>query len=121
MNGPFQLAWRYVWQHKIKSLILIASIVLTVLLPVTIRILLWQFNQKVVSRADATPVVIGATGSDLDLAMNATYFRDNQDLKPIRYEELLYVEETGLAAADSRSRSLHRQIVPGGWYVAGLL
>ena len=99
MNGPFQLAWRYVWQHKIKSLILIASIVLTVLLPVTIRILLWQFNQKVVSRADATPVVIGATGSDLDLAMNATYFRDNQDLKPIRYDELLYVEETGLAAA----------------------
>ena len=99
MNGPFQLAWRYVWQHKIKSLILIASIVLTVLLPVTIRILLWQFNQKVVSRADATPAVVGATGSDLDLAMNATYFRDNQDLKPIRYDELLYVEQTGLAAA----------------------
>ena len=99
MNGPFQLALRYVWQHKVKSLILIASIVLTVLLPVTIRILLWQFNQKVVSRADATPAVIGATGSDLDLAMNATYFRENQDLKPIRYDELLYVEETGLAAA----------------------
>ena len=99
MSGPFQLAWRYVWHHKIKSLILIASIVLTVLLPVTIRILLWQFNQKIVSRADATPAVVGATGSDLDLALNATYFRDNQDLKPIRYDELLYVEETGLATA----------------------
>jgi len=99
MNGPFQLAWRYVWQHKIKSLILIASIVLTVLLPVTVRILLWQFNQKVVSRADATSAVVGAAGSDLDLAMNVTFFRDNQGLKPIRYDELLYVQDTDLAAA----------------------
>ena len=75
MSGPLGLAWRYVRHHKVKSLILIASVVLTVLLPVTIRILLWQFNQKVASRADATQAVVGATGSDLDLALNATYFR----------------------------------------------
>ena len=53
MSGPLGLAWRYVRHHKVKSLILIASVVLTVLLPITIRILLWQFNQKVASRADA--------------------------------------------------------------------
>ena len=60
MSGPLGLAWRYVRHHKVKSLILIASVVLTVLLPVTIRILLWQFNQKVASRADATQAVVGA-------------------------------------------------------------
>ena len=53
------------------------------LLPVTIRILLWQFSQKVVSRADATPAVVGTISSDLDLAMNATYFRDYQGLTPM--------------------------------------
>ncbi len=99
MSGPLSLAWRYVWHHKVKSLILIASVVLTVLLPVTIRILLWQFNQKIASRADATQAVVGATGSDLDLALNATYFRINPDMKPIRYDEAKYIQETGLAAA----------------------
>jgi len=99
MSGPLSLAWWYVRHHKVKSLILIASVVLTVLLPVTIRILLWQFNQKVASRADATQAVVGATGSDLDLALNATYFRINPDMKTIRYDELKYIEEAGLAAA----------------------
>ena len=99
MSGPLGLAWRYVRHHKVKSLILIASVVLTVLLPITIRILLWQFNQKVASRADATQAVVGATGSDLDLALNATYFRINPDMKTIRYDEVKYIEETGLATA----------------------
>ena len=97
MNGPFRLAWNYICHHKFKSLVLIASIVLTVLLPVTIRILLWQFNQKIVSRADETTAVIGATGSDLDLALNATYFRSNSNLVPLRYDELEFVRETGWA------------------------
>lgn len=99
MNGPFKLAWSYICHHRLKSLILVASIVLTILLPVTIRILLWQFNQKIVSRADDTAAVIGATGSDLDLALNATYFRSSGEPAQFRYDELKFIEQTGLARA----------------------
>ena len=115
MSGPLGLAWRYVRHHKIKSLILIASVVLTVLLPVTIRILLWQFNQKIASRADATPAVVGATGSDLDLALNATYFRINPDMKPIRYDESKYIDETGLAGAIP----IHARFTANSFHVVG--
>ena len=115
MNGPLGLAWRYVRHHKVKSLILIASVVLTVLLPVTIRILLWQFNQKIASRADATQAVVGATGSNLDLALNATYFRINPDMKPIRYDESKYIEETGLAVAIP----IHARFTAKSFHVVG--
>ena len=97
MNGAFLLAWKYIWHHKFKSAILVASIVLTVLLPVTIRILLWQFNQKIVTRADETAAVVGATGSDLDLALNAAYFRANEDLRPLRHDEMSFIQGSGLA------------------------
>ncbi len=71
MNGPLSLAWKYVRFHKYKSLILVTCIVLTALLPIAIKMILWQFNEKIVSRADSTPAVIGATGSDLDLTLHA--------------------------------------------------
>ena len=97
MRGALLLAWKYVWHHKLKTIVLVASIVLTVLLPVTIKILLWQFNQKILSRADETPAVVGPLGSDLDLALNATYFRDNRQANPTTYGEVQSIQESGLA------------------------
>ena len=60
MSSPAKLAWQYIVFHKYKSLILIACIFLTALLPIAIKILLSQFNQNITSRADNTPAVIGA-------------------------------------------------------------
>lgn len=97
MNGAFKLARKYVWHHKLKSSILVASIVLTALLPIAIKILLWQFNQKILQRADETPAVVGPLGSDLDLALNATYFRANSQAKPLMFGELTKIKESELA------------------------
>ncbi|MEL7497174.1 MAG: ABC transporter permease [Planctomycetota bacterium] len=99
MSKAFQLAWQYVCHHKVKSAVLIFSIVLTILLPVTIKILLWQFNQKVLARADETPAVVGPVGSDLDLALNATYFRHNPQAKPIPFSEVETIQASELAKA----------------------
>ena len=99
MNGILKLAWYYIWHHKLKSSILIASIVLTLLLPIGVKILLWQFNQKILLRADQTAAVVGPTGSDLDLALNATYFRSNSQAKPLAYREVGTISDTGLAIA----------------------
>jgi putative ABC transport system permease protein len=69
------LAWQYVRYHRIKSLILIACITLTVSLPVCISVMLSRFNDQIVARSQTTPLVIGAKGSRFDLALYALYFR----------------------------------------------
>jgi putative ABC transport system permease protein len=70
-----QLAWRYVRYHRMKSLLMMLCIVLTVSLPLVLGILLAQFNRQIVARANSTPAVIGAKGSKLDLVMHSLYFR----------------------------------------------
>ena len=74
MKGILFLAWRYVCFHKTKTLILIACIFLTAILPIAIRILLSNFQQSLVQRADATPAMIGAKGSSLDLVLHGLHF-----------------------------------------------
>lgn len=75
MIGPFRLALKYIAYHRFKTMILIACIFLTALLPIAIKLLLWQFNEKIMSRANSTPIVIGAKGSSLDLTLHALYFK----------------------------------------------
>lgn len=98
MIGPLKLALKYVRFHKYKSLILIACIFLTALLPVTVKLLVWQFNQKIVFRADSTPAVIGSTGSSLDLALSTLYFRAG-GVEPIPFGEVTRIRESNLAQA----------------------
>ena len=69
------LAWRYVSHHRLKSILMVLCIVLTVLLPVALGILLSSFNEQIVARANATPVLVGARGSRVDLTMHSLYFR----------------------------------------------
>lgn len=75
MKNTLLLAWRYVTYHKFKTLLMILCIVLTTLLPIALSILLGQFNRQIVSRAESTPLIAGALGSRLDLAMHALYFQ----------------------------------------------
>lgn len=98
MIGPLILAWKYVLFHKYKSLILIACIFLTALLPIAIKLLLWQFNEKIVARADQTPAVIGAKGSSLDLTLSTLYFKTDT-VDPIPYSEVTKIRDAGLAQA----------------------
>lgn len=101
MNQVFKLAWQYIVYHKFKSLILVACVFLTALLPIAIQILLWQFNQKIVSRADSTPAVIGARGSSLDLTLNAIHFKSstNGSTSTIEYAQVARLRERGAAQA----------------------
>ncbi len=97
MNGPIKLAWKYIIYHKYKSLILVACIFLTALLPIAIKILLSQFNQKITVRADSTPAVVGAKGSSLDLTLNAIYFKSGT-VDTIAFSEVERVRENGAVA-----------------------
>ena len=96
MKGILFLAWRYVCFHKTKTLILIACVFLTAILPISIRILLSRFQESLVRRADATPAMIGAKGSSLDLVLHGLHF-DRPPGQTLPFAQVKKVRETGLA------------------------
>ena len=76
MIDSIYLAWQYIRFNKVKTLILIASITLIAFLPLSLEVLLAESERQLLSRAQSTPLLIGAKGSSLDLAMNSLYFND---------------------------------------------
>lgn len=98
MRETLYLAWRYLAHHRWKTAILVTSITLIVYLPTGLRVLVDQSSRQLTARAEATPLVIGARGSPLELTLNTLYFgADVPELT--RYAEASRVNETGLATA----------------------
>jgi putative ABC transport system permease protein len=75
MNSLY-LAWQYIRFNKFKTIILVASITLIAVLPLALEILLAESERQLLDRAESTPLLVGAKGSALDLAMNSLYFDD---------------------------------------------
>ena len=69
------LAWRYVAGHKMKSVILAACVAFTVYLPLSVNALVARGQARLLERAHATPLVVGARGSRTDLTLHALHFR----------------------------------------------
>jgi putative ABC transport system permease protein len=76
MIDSLYLAWQYICFNKFKTIILVASITLIAVLPLSLEILLAESERQLLSRAESTPLLIGTKGSALDLAMNSLYFDD---------------------------------------------
>ena len=74
MKEVLFLAWRYLAYNRGKTAVLVASIMLVVYLPVALRVLVAQSAAELTSRAEATPLLVGAKGSALELALNSLYF-----------------------------------------------
>ena len=74
MSDRLYIAWRYLACHRIKTIVLVASITLIVYLPVGLRVLVGQSQRQLTARAEATPLLVGAKGSPLELALNSLYF-----------------------------------------------
>lgn len=74
MKNALFLAWKSLLWHRGRALTIIMSLAITIWLPVTVRLLLNQFRHEISARAQATPLVVGARGSRIDLALHALYF-----------------------------------------------
>ena len=74
MKDVLYLAWRYLAFHKVKTAILLLSITLIVYLPIGLKVVVGQSAEALTARAEATPLVIGARGSPLELVLNSLYF-----------------------------------------------
>ena len=76
MIDSFYIAWRYVSFNKVRTATLVACVTLIAIVPLTLEILLGESEQQLLSRAESTPLLLGARGSALDLVMNGLYFDD---------------------------------------------
>ena len=96
MTDVLYLAWRYLTYHRWKTFILVTSIMLIVYLPVGLNVLVDQSAAQLTSRAQSTPLLVGAKGSPLELALNSLYFESDTPALT-RYAEATRVTDTGLA------------------------
>ena len=96
MIESLYLAWQYIRFNKIKTVILVASITLIAVLPLALEILLSESERQLLDRAESTPLLVGAKGSSLDLAMNSLYF-DDEVPEPISMAAVERIHDTDLA------------------------
>jgi putative ABC transport system permease protein len=78
MKQSLYLAYKYLSFHKLRSLILIASLGLIIFLPNGLQKLIEESETRMMARADSTPLIIGAKGSSTDLVINSLYFRQEK-------------------------------------------
>ena len=98
MKGALFLGWRYLAYHRFKTAVLLASITLMMFLPAATRLLVADSAQALTARADATPLLVGAKASQLELVLNALYFHAERPTT-VPYRVFDEVRNTGLAVA----------------------
>jgi putative ABC transport system permease protein len=96
VSGPLYLAWRYLAYHWGKTAILVASIALIVFLPVGLNVLVGQSAAELTARAQATPLLVGAKGSALELVLSSLYFESDPP-ETTTYAQALRIADTGFA------------------------
>ena len=105
MSSVLYMAWRYLVYHRYKTAVLLLSITLIVYIPVGLRVLVQQSEQQLTVRAEATPLLVGAKGSPLELVLNSLYFSADVP-ETMRFSEVQRITESGLARAHPAVRSL---------------
>jgi putative ABC transport system permease protein len=98
VSGTLRLAWRFVAFHRTRTIVLVACLALTISLPVSMRILVQRFEQQLTLRAESTPLVVGASGSRVDLVLHALYFR-GQPPRESAMREVDRITNSGYATA----------------------
>ena len=96
MKGALLLGWRYLAHHRFKTAVLLASVTLMMFLPAATRLLVADSAKALTSRAEQTPLLVGAKGSELELVLNALYFHAGRPPE-IPHQLLDEIGETGLA------------------------
>ena len=76
MIDSLTIAWKYISFYKARTATLVACVTLIAVLPLALELLLDESERQLLSRAESTPLLLGARGSALDLVMNSLYFDD---------------------------------------------
>ena len=96
MTALVYLAWRHIAYRRITSLTLVLVMTTLMTIPMLAETLTRAAEARMMARAQETPLVIGAAGASLDLALSAAYFRDPVDAD-LTMEDYDWLLDTGLA------------------------
>ena len=94
MNA-FHLAFAYLRYNWIRSLVLVLVAALILAVPIVSQVLLNGSRTALTDRAEATPLILGSRGSQLDLVMNALYFSKDR-AEPITMAQTDTIWDSGL-------------------------
>jgi putative ABC transport system permease protein len=92
------LAWRYLVFNRWKTGILIAALTVIIFLPLALELVLDRSSERLRSRAADTPLLFGAPGSALELALNSLYF-SGESPATLEYAMVDELGDTKLATA----------------------
>lgn len=98
MRDDFYIAWRYVRFHTWRSVLLVVALTLILYIPLALRTVVTVSERQLLARAESTPILLGAKGSSLDLAVSSLYF-ESKPLDPVGNGERASVRDTGYATA----------------------
>jgi putative ABC transport system permease protein len=98
MRHDFYLAWRYLYHHRVRSLILVICLSLMGAMPLGVHEVMNQGKRAMLERAVQTPLIAGRLGSSVDLTLNALYF-NNPEAQRTTMAEVDRIERTGWALA----------------------
>jgi len=110
-TGSLHLAWRYVAHHRARTALLALALGLTLALPLAVRALMEIAQREYRARAGATPLVLGAKGSAIELTLNALYFR-RRGVEAIRVKQMDTLRESGLTRVIPIHARHHAQEAP---------
>lgn len=92
--------------HRGRSVTILLSLAITIWLPITVRMVLHQFRREISQRAVATPLVVGARGSRIDLVLQALYF-DTSPVPETTMSEAEALLEMSAGVAEVSAIPLH--------------
>ena len=74
MSGILRLTWRYLGFNKVKAIILLVCLTITIFLPLALHQIIRHYEDELGARARQTPLIIGAKGDRFDLVLSSLYF-----------------------------------------------
>ncbi|MEM8658436.1 MAG: ABC transporter permease [Pseudomonadota bacterium] len=98
MSGALFLAFAYLRHNLGRTAVLTLTLALILFVPVATRLVLEAAERTLTARADATPLMVGARGSALDLMMNGLYFSADRP-EPVTMAATERVWDSDLAIA----------------------
>ncbi len=96
MRHILYLALSYLGYYRLRTIILVTCVSLTISLPVAVHIFIRIYNKVMVERAESTPLLLGAAGSPSDLMLNALYFKGRLRRR-LSMAQVNQVKNSGLA------------------------
>lgn len=111
MIGPLHLASRYLAHNRAKTTILVLSIAMIVFVPFGLRVIVDQSAAELMTRAEATPLLLGAPGSPLELTLSTLYFQEDSPTE-FGYDEVQRAQAGGLATIIPMHARFHARGAP---------